>query len=318
MYNELVDAASPESGTLVYDSSDVTDAYEGYHTISLDDKVLLTHGSNASIVISQTCDGDSSLMIEFDYKDAGNAGYVFNHNAGDTFFYTRNEWFSQEEVDAKAQKQGYTVGNSTVKMFGNLKEVPVPKYTVTVDGVETEVTQGDDFTFPTASANGYANADYSTLYAPGQTVEVQENITATSIGNIDFAMEPGASVDLRGTLITPDDIFIGTLDEELDLNKYEEFGDSKIAKIVNSGWRLGNVGSFAAGIIHLKEYNWHRSFVANSYMIIKYSNGSNKVIYTGLSDERSLVQVVENLRDAGYPGLTQDQIAMLQKYLNED
>ena len=344
VYNELVDAASPESGTLVYDSSDVTDAYEGYHTISLDDKVLLTHGSNASIVISQTCDGDSSLMIEFDYKDAGNAGYVFNHNAGDTFFYTRNEWFTQEEVDAKAQKQGYTVGNSTVKMFGNLKEVPVPKYTVTVDGVETEVTQGDDFTFPTASANGYANADYSTLYAPGQTVEVQENITATSIGNIDFTMEPGASVDLRGndglrfcaeasyadddflnsdnvefgTLITPVDIFIGTLDEELDLDKYEEFGDSKIAKIVNSGWRLGNVGSFAAGIIHLKEYNWHRSFVANSYMIIKYSNGSNKVLYTGLSDERSLVQVVENLRDAGYPGLTQDQIAMLQKYLNED
>ena len=258
-----------------------------------------------------------------------------------SFFFTRNKWVSQEELDSKAQESGFTVGNSTVKMFGNLKDVV---YTVTVDGVETEVIKGDNYTFPAVSANGYANADYSILYAPGQTVEVQGDITANSIGTIDFKMENGASVDLRGndglrfcakatyadddflnsdnvelgTLLTPVDIFIGTLDEQLDLDKYAEFGDAKIAKIVNSGWRLGNVGSFAAGIIHLKEYNWHRSFVANSYMIIKYSDNSKKVLYTGLSDERSLVQVVENLRDAGYPGLTEDQIAMLQKYLNED
>ena len=88
-----------------------------------------------------------------------------------------------------------------------------------------------------------------------------------------------------------------------------------MAKVVNVGWRYGNVGSFAAGIIHLKEYNWRRAFVAKAYMKIKYSDGTEKVLYTDLSDSRSITRVVENLRDAGYPGLTDDQIAMLQKYL---
>ena len=344
VYNDLSDATSPENGTLVYDSGEVTDSYLGYHTLSLDDKVMLTHGTNASIVITQDCDGDSDLLIEIDYSNTSNAYYLYNSNEGDTFYYTKDRWYSSSEIDAKARKQGYTIGNSTVKMFGNLKEVPKPKHKVTINGVETEVSEGDDFTFPTTAVNGYANADYSTLYAPGQTVTVTDDITVNSIGNIGFAMEAGASVDLRGndglrfcadadyedddflnssnvefgTLITPVDIFIGTLGEELDLETASEFGPSNVANVVNSGWRLGNVGSFAAGIIHLKEYNWHRDFIARSYMKIKYSNETQKVLYTDLSDTRSLVQVVENLRDQGYPGLTEDQIAMLQKYLSED
>ena len=343
VYNELSDASLPESGNLVFDSGYTTDTYHGYHTIALDDKVVLTHGSNASIVITQECNDDSNLAIEIDYKDASTAYYLYNSNDGDTFYYKDNNWYTSKEVDTKAKAKGYTVGNSTVKMFGNsIKNVP--KYTVKVDGVETEVYEGDGFTFPTTSVNGYANADYSTLYEAGQTITVTDDITVSSIKNIGFSMEKGASVDLRGndglrfcaqatyeddaflnsnnvelgTLITPEDIFIGTLKEKLDLETAAEYGPSNVATVVNSGWRLGNVGSFAAGIIHLKEYNWNRSFIARSFMKIKYSNGSQKVLYTELSDTRSLVQVVENLRDEGYPGLTADQIAMLQKYLSED
>ncbi len=341
VYNNLADSSSPESGTLVYSSNNITDAYEGYHTIQLDNIVTLTHGTDASVVITQNSGNDSSLMIEVDYTNANDADYFFNYNEGDTFYYTQNEWFTREEIDEAAQESDLTIANSTVKLFGNAKEIEIPKYKVTVDGVDEYVQVGDQYTFPTTSENGYANADYSILYAPGQTITPEEDITVTSIKNINFEMEPGASVDLRGndglrfcadvtyedddflnsnnvelgTLLTPEDIYLGTLAEKLNLDMAEQYGERFVAKVVNSGWRYGKVGSFAAGIIHLKEYNWKRAFVAKAYMKIKYSDGTDKVLYTDLSDSRSITQVVENLRDMGYPGLTDDQVAMLQKYL---
>ena len=74
----------------------------------------------------------------------------------------------------------------------------VPKYTVKLDGVETSVEEGDSFTFPSTSENGYTNEDYTTLYASGQTITPDRDITATSISDLDFTMVKGASVDLRG------------------------------------------------------------------------------------------------------------------------
>ena len=341
IYDDLLDESDPESGTLVYSSDETTDSCEGYHTIKLSNKVTLTHGTSASVVITQNHENDSSLMIELDYASSSDADYSFNCNEGDTFYYTEDDWYSREEIDEMAQEDGLTIANSTVKLFGNAKEVEPEMYTITVDGVEEYVPVGDKYAFPSSSENGYANADYSTLYAPGQVITPEGNITVTSIKNIDFEMEPGASVDLLGrdglrfcsdvtyddseflnssnvelgTLLTPEDVYIGTLDEKLDLDTAEQYGEKFVAKVVNVGWRYGNVGSFAAGIIHLKEYNWRRAFVAKAYMKIKYSDGTEKVLYTDLSDVRSITQVVENLRDAGYPGLTDDQIAMLQKYL---
>ncbi|MBP5773270.1 MAG: hypothetical protein J6W35_04300 [Eubacterium sp.] len=341
VYDNLANASNPESGTLVYSSSEITDAYEGYHTIKLNDEVTLTHGTNASVIVTQINGNNSALMIEADYATPSNADYFFNCNEGDTFYYTRGEWFTREEIDEKARQTELTIANSTVKLFGNAKEVEPPKYKITVDGVEEYVEVGDQYTFPATSNNGYANADYTTLYAPGQVITPEGDITVESIKDIDFEMEAGASVDLRGndglrfcadvtyedddflnsdnvelgTLLTPEDTYIDFLDEKLDLDTAEQYGDNFIAKVVNSGWRYGNVGSFAAGIIHLKEYNWRRSFVAKAYMKINYSDGSEKVLYTDLSDSRSITQVVENLRDMGYPGLSDDQIAMLQKYL---
>ena len=55
--------------------------------------------------------------------------------------------------------------------------------------------------------------------------------------------------------------------------------------------------------------------VAESYITINYSDGSSKTLYSDLSPTRSIKRVVEILRDMGYPGLTEEQIEMLQKYL---
>ena len=345
IYGILTDRNDPESGTLLYDSGDVFGGYPGYHSHELDEAITLTHGTNVSVVISQTCDDTSALVIEA--EKTSNIYYLINCKTNDTKYFNGVDWIDAKELDEQAREQGVTVGNSTVKMFGNAKSIEpetttAPKYTVSVDGVETEVEEGQTFTFPNDSENGFISADYSTLYANGQTITPEDDITAVSIPEIDFNMQNGASVDLQGrdgirfgaiatctdsdilnsaniefgTLITPHDIFIDDLEEELDLETFDEVGMPKVFKIVNSGWDRGVVGNFAAGIINLKSFNWNRSLIARSYMILKYSDGSSKVIYTGFSPTRSIKKVVENLRDMGYPGLTEEQIAMLQKYLD--
>ncbi|MCR5429882.1 MAG: hypothetical protein K6E58_01435 [Eubacterium sp.] len=339
IYSELSDTEDPESGSLVYDSGNVVDPYSGYHSLDLEDKVTLTQDTDMSVVITQESDDDCVIMMELDYANTAEAYYSFNSNRGDTFYYDGNNWIDSIDFDEQAREQGYTVGNSTVKLFGN----DVPNiYTVTVDGNETEVEEGQNFTFPTTSANGYANDDYSTLYASGQTITPEEDITVSSIGNVDFVMQSGASIDLTGrdgirfmsqasyadddflnsdnvefgTLMTMEDIFDETFDGDLNLESQAQYGSTYAVRVVNEGWRGNHPGNFAAGIIYIRNSNWDRKLIARAYMIIKYSDNSEKVIYSGYSGRRSIVQVAEGLRDAGYPHMTQEQIDYIQKFLN--
>ena len=117
-----------------------------------------------------------------------------------------------------------------------------------------------------------------------------------------------------GTLIAPNDVVTEIYDYNLDLDSQEQLGD--VARVVNNGWNQGVVGQFSAGVTSMKSYNWDREFMAKSYMILKYSDGSQKTFYTEFSGERSIVGVAEDLRDAGYPGMTEEQIANIQKYLS--
>ena len=121
-----------------------------------------------------------------------------------------------------------------------------------------------------------------------------------------------------GTLITTEDIYIDSLEEKLDLDTAEKAGSDKVFNIENSGWDHNIVGNYAAGVIGIKQFNWKRALLARGYMIVNYSDGSNKVLYTGVSPSRSIVQVAEFLRDSGYPDMTPEQIAVVQKYLSED
>lgn len=339
IYSNLSDDTDPESGVLTYDSGEVVDSYTGYHTLNLNDKITLKHGTKASVVISQECNNECVIMMEIDYSDTSQAFYSFNSNRGDTYYYDGNDWTDSIDFDEQARAEGYTVGNSTVKLFGNL--VP-KKYTVSVDGNETQVEEGDSFTFPTTSENGYANSDYSTLYAGGQTITPESDIKVYSIQDIGFEMKSGASIDLTGkdgirflskatypyedllnsenvelgTLLAPEDIVSEKFDGEIDLDLQAEYGNKYIVKVVNEGWNAGVAGSYAAGIIYLKQYNWNRELQARGYMILKYSDGSEKISYTGMSDKRSIVDVAKNLRDQGYPGMTEEQIANIQKFLD--
>ena len=353
IYNNLSDVADPESGTLIYDSNDLLDAYEGYHTRKLNTPVTLSHGTKASVVISQEKSDKCVITMELDYSNPNLASYFFNSNRGDTFYYDGDEWTDSKDFDEEARTEGYTVGNSTVKLFGNAKEVEpetttAANYTVTVDGNSTEVEGGQSFTFPTSSENGYANSDYSTLYASGQTITVNSDITVTSIGAFDFGMEKGAAIRLEGddgirfvahaeadsdlltssnvecgTLITTADILDEQLRGNLTIEKLNEMEQSHPGKyygvrVVNVGWYCNEIGRFSAGIIRMNESNFARDFVANAYVKITYSDNSSKIIYSGLSDYRSIVYVAKAIRDGGYQGCTQEEIERINRYIEYD
>lgn len=351
IYKNLTDLSKPDSGTLVYDSYDspnsfndtqfgihnlghevyLKDTFKGYHTLEIKNPIHVNKNDTLSVVICQKyCDAEtnswkSGIMLEKD------VAYTHIRNEGDTFVCLNrktNEW---KEITNPA------MGNTTVKLFGNA----INK--VVIDGEETIVPEGDTFTFPTTSENGYVSKDYSKLYEPSQSIQVTEDLTANSIPKIDCQMLPGASIRTQapegvrfvsevscndkdllrsdsvtfGTLITTNDFYNCSLGKKLTLDTYENNKD-KIQNVPNSNWFKNEVGRFSAGLINVKKVNWNRKFVSQGYMTLNYSNGKHKTLYAGVSTPRSIVEVAQNIENDGYKDCSETEIAFIKNILDEE
>lgn len=347
VYKNLTDSTNPESGELVYTVSGIVDKYEGYHTINLEKAVTVNPNTMVSVVISQTdSTGKSKVSVESDFSNTSKANYIYNSNANESFYYVDSSWMDSKDLDVIARKTGITVGNTTVKLLGNSEVYTT--YNVTVDDVTTEVLENDEFTFPTSSTYGYATLDHETLYAPGQKVKVTSDITVKSIGDVVLEMKQGASIRLDGidgirfmseadcndnevfnssnvkvgTLITSYDMLAEVFKGELDLDVYNAWVDGgkkngDIKKIDNEGWLSSTVGLFAAGIMKVNSLNWERDYIAKSYIKFNYCDDTSKIVYSDFSSIRSIKQVALAIKNAGYPGLNDDEIAIVNKYLEE-
>lgn len=229
------------------------------------------------------------------------------------------------------------------------EETTVIKYVISIDGNEYFVNDGDEFQFPSINENGYITTDYSTIYAPGQLITVNDNLNVNSVGEIELTMLQGASIKLDGThgirfstsvdcedinmlnssniefgtFFTAYDMYTECYKELLDFNIYnswlnEEKKQGYILNVVNDGWLEGKTGNFSAGITNMLIGNWERYFIARSYMIIKYQNGDNKIIYSEMSPIRSIISVAKAIKNAGYPGLTDEQKNIIDNYVSQE
>ena len=81
---------------------------------------------------------------------------------------------------------------------------------------------------------------------------------------------------------------------------------------INSTTHLPMYGTCYAGIIHIKEYNISRTFIASAYVQVLYQDYNGRTYYeyensqNYLTTERSIQQVATNMKNGGYQGTPQE------------
>ena len=194
-------------------------------------------------------------------------------------------------------------------------------YTVTVDGTKVaDVEAGDTYTLPTTAQYGYFTGD--DLYKAGAQVVVNGDIDFTSLNSVAVEMAEGAvvknaapagiafqatvtvneneeAVDAAflstGMLITANDLFVEKGGSELALDS-----DYTFKNVENTGWFAGNTGTYRVGITGVTSENYIRKFIARGYAKLTYTDGTDTVVYSGMSPVRSIQQVAQAAINAGY------------------
>ncbi len=94
-----------------------------------------------------------------------------------------------------------------------------------------------------------------------------------------------------GMLICAEDTYYELLGEDMTIEKAEQF-EYLINAQNNSEktrkWITGQPGSFACGIVNVKDYNIPRNFLSRGYVIVNYVDGDSQVIYGDPSTPRNV------------------------------
>jgi hypothetical protein len=213
------------------------------------------------------------------------------------------------------------------------EELKTVYYNVSVDGVEETVEEGKEYTLPSTAQYGYY-AD-NAMYKAGATVTVESDMTFTSVNELSITTAKGAGIRIEGSAgirfqakITTDNedalnstaITEGMLITANDL--YENLGNNTldltstytVKNIVNSGWYNNQLGTYCGSIVGINEANYIRKFIARAYVTINYQDGSAVTYYSGMTDVRSIQYVAQAIKNAGYAGIAEDYISVVEKF----
>ncbi|MCR5703584.1 MAG: hypothetical protein K6G85_03085 [Eubacterium sp.] len=219
------------------------------------------------------------------------------------------------------EKVFYITIRGTVDDTFAIKVAKRATHTVSIDGTVVDtVTEGDTYTLPTTAQYGYFVGD--DLYKAGAQVVVNDDIEFTSLTSVSVTMAEGAvvknaapagiafqatvtvneneeAVDAAflstGMLITANDLFVEKGGSELALDS-----DYTFKNVENTGWFAGNTGTYRAGISGVTSENYIRKFIARGYAKLTYTDGTDTVVYSGMSPVRSIQQVAQAAINAGY------------------
>lgn len=234
-------------------------------------------------------------------------------------------------------RRGTQYGYSFYEL-GVWENAEVPKkdtYTVTVDGTVVDtVEEGSTYTLGTAEYGYYLDGK---MYPAGYEYIVDKNVEFSSVNTLSVSVSEGAGIRLSNPTglrfqakITSDNMDIvaaqdaiteGILITANDI--YEDKGEplevtSSYTKInvVNSGWYENVVGTYCGSIVNIPESNYIRKFIARAYVTVNYADGTEKVIYSGMTGTRSIYYVANAVKNDGYRGLNADEIRIIDKLLS--
>lgn len=207
--------------------------------------------------------------------------------------------------------------------------------TVSIDG-KSEIVEADSmYTLPETENFGYyANGK---MYKPGATVSIASHMEFTSVNKLTVNILEGASIRMSvptglkfqvkadsdnilalsdqniintGLLITTNDLYKNDgseLNFECDYIKIN---------IKNQGWYKDKIGSYCGSIVNITKDNYFREFISRAYITINYSDGTTRTIYSDISSVRSINYVANAVKNDGYRGLSEEEIAVIDTFLN--
>lgn len=218
----------------------------------------------------------------------------------------------------------------------DIEEYAAPGPVVTVDGTPIEVTDGK-ITLPTEAGYGYYCE--GNMYKAGAEVEVTADMTFTAVNELSVSFAYGAGIRLvddedgagirfqatvasdnmtavasdaikEGMLLTANDIYETLGNSTLDLTSAYTF-----KTLENVGWYNDTVGTYCGSMVKIIESNYIRKFIARAYVTITYTDGEKLTIYsTGISEARSIQNVAEAIKNAGYPNIAAEFIPTIDKF----
>ena len=236
---------------------------------------------------------------------------------------------------------GLTRGTSYGYSFYEMGVWATQDYTVEIDDEVVDiVTEGDQFTIPSTYEYGYMDEnDNNKVYKPGTKVTVNKDLSLTAIKTVNVASaQNGASVRLvesnpgiafeatagingdtpifssaftYGMVIAPEDAFFGPLEETLETNGNRALTAEVRIQSADDFYNA-ETGTYRAGIMKIKEFNYNRSFISRAFIEIKYTDGSNRKVYsTHNSLSRSLAGVSDAIVNSGsyFDNLSADEKA---------
>ena len=191
IYTE-VNGDKPSLGTLSATLTGTT-TYPGYHTVKLENPILIENGDKFSVVVYFDDPGVylyAERSCNSQGYDSENALYSWNIKGhideGESYFgYYTDTWFDY------AKQSGWNGGNVRIKAFTSNNDSSAPKYTVSFDAnggsssvTSKQVTLGKAYgTLPTPSRTGYDFAGWYTESTGGTQVTDSTiyNISGNSI-----------------------------------------------------------------------------------------------------------------------------------------
>ncbi len=233
VYTGLTDVNDPQSGRLC-SRSEGTAAFQGYHTIRLDEYVLVPKGDLFSIVVTLSGgkvkdDPGAAIFVDQSYDNGGAVRFVAKTNPGETFSKTDTGWkdAAREEAEEKYtyRIKAYTSDGEFNPPQENvpltpqlLKDIDAQEFNGTLNEPAIELrymgealVQGIDF--EVVYSNNDKVADKGSEIAPkavitgiGKYVGTIEQTFTILPKNLTEEMAPPATVPYNGTV--QDDIVI--------------------------------------------------------------------------------------------------------------
>ena len=192
---------------------------------------------------------------------------------------------------------------------------------VKIDGTRVDnVVVGETYTLPSGDkAAIYGYYCDGVMYKQGEEVTVNDEIDFTSVKDITVTLANGAGIRTQdsagmrfqasitaddttmtvinkqdaiteGMLITAYNLYTGTGDHTLDLKS--TYTTLNVENGVKGGWYAGKEGTYCGSIVNIQKENYIRKFMARAYVKIKYSDNTEEVIYSDVSNEARTVRQV--------------------------
>lgn len=192
---------------------------------------------------------------------------------------------------------------------------------VKIDGTRVDnVVVGETYTLPSGDkAAIYGYYCDGVMYKQGEEVTVNDEIDFTSVKDITVTLANGAGIRTQdsagmrfqasitaddttmtvinkqdaiteGMLITAYNLYTGTGDHTLDLKS--TYTTLNVENGVKGGWYAGKEGTYCGSIVNIQKENYIRKFMARAYVKIKYSDNTEEVIYSDVSNEPRTVRQV--------------------------